>query len=539
MLESEFLIYDRPASVRQTQSARLFALALLLACLAIFPFRVLALPKISAFIAVIDTMYVLFSGIIAAVLLSLASILRSKALIALGTGFFFTGLFAGAHALTYPEVFSPAGLLGADINTATWLYLSWHTALPTAVIAYALLKNAPHRLRETSGAPVGAIFVCLAAAAILAVAVISLATAGAHLVTGVLHFGLPQANSVHYFAMLLTGVGIALLWLGPRSVLDIGLMLTLWALLTESIVILPGAARFSVGWYSGRLMGLLSGLFVLLMLLIEMGRLYGRMALLIAVQKREQENRRMVGEAVGAFIAHELRQPLASMMLHAGTAKHLCAEDDGRLTEVLDELVQDGRRVHEIVESTRAAVAKDSPQKSLADINRLVRDTLRMISHELRGRGIKIRLDLDDRLPPVLVNPVQMQQVFVNLFLNAVDAMSEVKQRPRLLAVQTSRGDAMAVVRVQDSGRGIRPDDLERVFDAFFTTKTHGAGIGLSICRSVVNAHGGTIQVSSQEPFGAIFEISLPAGAVQAEPVFASQTICSASRHGQFNQTFR
>jgi signal transduction histidine kinase len=510
MLESEFLICHRSANAQQIQLARLLGLLLLLGCLAIFPYRAIMLPSITTVVPVIDTMHFLFGGITAAILLSLASILRSRALVVLGAGFFLAGLLAIGHALTYPNVFSPTGLLGADINTSTWLYLTWHTAFTAAVITYALLRNAPNQLQATAREPARAIFIWLTVATIVGVGTILLTTAGAPFLTGVLKIGERETNALRYLAMLPIAIGILLLWRGKRSVLDIGLTLTLWALLTESVVILPDAGRFTLGWYTGRVMGLLSGLFVLLMLLIDMSRLYGRLAILTTSHKRERENRLMVGEGVGAFIAHELRQPLASMMLNAGTARQLCAQGDEKLSAVLDELVQNGRLVNQIVESTRAAVRREITQKSRTDINQLIRDTLHMTSHERRGCGIKVELRLDDRLPSAVINPLQLQQVLVNLFANAADAMNQVTDRPRILVVQSACRDSTIVIWVKDSGAGIQPGARTRIFDAFFTTKEHGTGMGLSICRSVIKAHGGTIHAAPGEPFGAVFEICLP-----------------------------
>ena len=521
MLDSEFLICDRRASARQVQLAQFLALVLLLGCIAIFPYRAQQLPSITAFVSVIDAIHFLFGGITAAILLSLASILRSRALVVLGAGFFLAGLLAIGHGLTYPNVFSRTGLLGAQSETATWVYLAWHIALPAAVVAYALLKTEPHGLRE----PIRMIFLWLTAATLAAAGIMLLTTAGSSFILDVLKFGTRESTVTRYLVMLLIGIGILLLWFGKRSVLDIGLMLTLWALLTESVVIMPNAGRFSLGWYAGRVMGLSSGLFVLLMLLIDMTRLYGKMVVLAASQTREQENRLMVGEAVGAFIAHELRQPLASMLLNAGTARQLCVPGKGKLSAVLDELVEDGRLVTQIVESTRAAVGRGLAEKSRTDINQLIRDTLRMTDHERRKRGIKVELRLNDQLPPVLINPLQVQQVFINLFVNATDAMREETDCPRILRVRSSCGDAGVVIRVEDTGSGIRPGDRERIFDPFFTTKENGMGIGLSICHSVIKRHGGTIQVSSGDPFGAVFEICLPVESLAApQPVMPAET---------------
>jgi signal transduction histidine kinase len=508
-LESEFLVYDTRAGVQHIRSALAFGFILALASLAIFPYRLILLPRIVAFIPVIDAMHLLFNGIIATVLLSLASILRSKALIALGTGYVFIGLIAVAHALTYPDTFSRTGLLGANDDTVTWLYLAWHSALPAAIIAYALLKNSPDRLQSLARSPAPTIFVCLVAAAAAAAGVTLLAT-GAPPIVGYVLKPIDPSHFLHYLGMPLAGVSLILLLFGRRSILDLCLMLTLWAWLLEYVEILPDAARFSVGWYAGRAMGLLSGMFVLLMLLIEMSRLYARTVVLIAAQKRERENRLMLGEALGAFIAHELRQPLAAITLNAHTAQKLGAQTDCKLSALMNDLIEDSHRANEIIQSTRAIFGKSAGQKCPTDINQLVRDTLLMMSRELGNHDVKVEVQLNDHLPLVVINPIQMQQVFMNLFINAAEAMSDVAGRPRKLTVRSSSSNVGLIIRVEDTGPSLSASDQDRIFDPFFTTKKHGTGMGLSICRSVVDAHGGSIQMAPGTPFGTCFEILLP-----------------------------
>jgi signal transduction histidine kinase len=527
MLESEFLIYGRRASARHLQTAGAFAFLLALTCLAIYPVRLSPLPHSGTFIAVIDTMHFLFSAIVATIFMSLASVLRSRALIALGTGYAFIGPIAVAHALTYPEAFSPSGLLGANYDTVTWLYLTWHTALPLCIIAYVRLKSSP----DAGRVPPGTISVCLVGAALAAVLVVWLATQGGSAMSRALELGPGQTSYLQYALMLLCVGAIVLLWRGLRSILDLYLMLTLWAWFLEA-ALLPGASRFSVGWYAGRMMGLVSGLFVLSMLLIEMSRLYAHTAMLVTAQKRERENRLMLGEAVGAFIAHELRQPLAAIGLNAFTARKLGARqnleqggDQGderagsELMGVLDDLMKDSRRAHDIIESTRALFAEEPGQKRSTDINQLIRDTLLMTSRELRRRGVKAETELDPHLPPIAVNRMQMQQVLLNLFFNAAEAMSGVTGRARILTIRSSRGDDGIVIRVDDTGPSIEAKDQERIFDPFFSTKEHGMGMGLSICRAVIHAHEGSIQVTSGAAWGASFEVALPYGVANAPPL--------------------
>jgi len=505
MLESDFLIYDRRAGARHVHVALAFALVLAVACLAIYPQRLVQLPKITAFIPIIDTMHLLFSGIIAAVLFSLASVLRSRALIALGTGYVFIGLIAVVHALTYPDTFSRTGLLGAGPETVSWLYMAWHMALPAAIIVYTRMKGAPDRPDN----PARTILFCLIAAVIAAAIATWLATREGALMSQALGLSSGRLSYVQYPLMVLIAVTLALLWRGERSILDLVLMLTLWAWLLEAFV-LPGAARFSVGWYTGRVMGLVSGLFVLGMLLIEMTRLYARTVVLIASQKRERENRQMVGEAVGAFIAHELRQPLAAISLNAYTGQQLSAQAGGELGAVMHDLVRDAHRANEIIESTRAIFETAPGQKRPTDINQLIRDTLLLTHRQLESRSIQVALKLEDRLPLAMVNPMQMQQVFLNLFMNAAEALSAVIGRPRHLTIQSSSGDVGIIIRVENNGPSITLGDEGQIFDPFFTTKERGMGMGLSICRSVLVAHGGTIQAEPISPSGVSFEILLP-----------------------------
>jgi signal transduction histidine kinase len=253
----------------------------------------------------------------------------------------------------------------------------------------------------------------------------------------------------------------------------------------------------------------MSGLFVLLMLLVETNRLYARTVLLVRAQVWERENRLMIRDAIAASIAHELRQPLAAIMLNAQTGRRRIPEQDGLISSILSEVVKDCHRANDIIESTRAIFGKSGTQKTSSNINQLVRDTLAMISRDLRDLDVSVDLRLDP-LPPIDVNRLQIQQAFLNLFMNAAEAMSAIADGPRMLTIRSGSGENGLVIGVEDTGPGIAPADQERIFDAFFTTKQHGTGLGLSICRSVIDAHGGRLRAVPKAPVGAVFEIYLP-----------------------------
>jgi signal transduction histidine kinase len=137
------------------------------------------------------------------------------------------------------------------------------------------------------------------------------------------------------------------------------------------------------------------------------------------------------------------------------------------------------------------------------------------VRSEVAGQGISVRTELSSELPQISVSRVQLQQVIANLVMNAVDAMSTVANRARVLRVKTGVNESMSLlITVEDTGIGIDPNDFDRIFDPFYTTKSHGMGMGLSICRSIIEIHGGRLTVSPARPHGAIFQVSLPTGGV-------------------------
>jgi C4-dicarboxylate-specific signal transduction histidine kinase len=148
----------------------------------------------------------------------------------------------------------------------------------------------------------------------------------------------------------------------------------------------------------------------------------------------------------------------------------------------------------------------------LLDLNREIRDVLELTERELRSHDIVLETKLDSTLPKVRADRVQLQQVLLNLILNAIEAMSTVNNRPRQLTIVSSKHTDGVLVEVRDSGSGLDHDGAEQVFDAFYTTKPEGLGIGLSISRSIVKAHGGQLTAAPNQPHGAVFGLSLPAG---------------------------
>ena len=213
-------------------------------------------------------------------------------------------------------------------------------------------------------------------------------------------------------------------------------------------------------------------------------------------------------------VVHEVSQPLGAMIASAGAGARWLAADPPEIAEArsaLDNIAADGKRAREVIARIRALAKHQAPRLELLDVNRKILEVLALTEHELRSHDIVLQAQLGEALRRVAGDRVQLQQVLLNLILNAIEAMSGVHDRPRQLTI-VSREDApnAVVVEVRDSGTGLDPEGAERVFEAFYTTKAEGIGIGLSISRSIIEAHGGRLWASSNEPRGAVFRFSLP-----------------------------
>ena len=214
-------------------------------------------------------------------------------------------------------------------------------------------------------------------------------------------------------------------------------------------------------------------------------------------------------------IAHEVSQPLAAMIARADACARWLAADPPDLAEVraaLDNIAADGKRSRDVIARIRAFTRRQMPRTEKLNLNDKILRVLALTERELRSHGIVVRTQLDKTLPRVAGDRVQLQQVLLNLIMNAVEAMSGVNDRPRELTIVSTRDTANAVtVEVRDSGPGLDAESAERLFEAFYTTKSEGLGIGLSISRSIIEAHAGELWVDANAPEGAVFRFSLPA----------------------------
>jgi C4-dicarboxylate-specific signal transduction histidine kinase len=216
-------------------------------------------------------------------------------------------------------------------------------------------------------------------------------------------------------------------------------------------------------------------------------------------------------------IAHEVSQPVAAMIARADACARWLAAEPPDLAEArasLESIAADGKRMREVIARVRALTKRQAPRRDTVDINHEIREALALTEGERRRHGVALRTELARTLPPLAGDRIQLQQVLLNLIVNAMEAMSGVNDRARDLTIASRPDGANAVlVEVRDCGTGLDAQSVERVFEAFYTTKPEGVGIGLSISRSIINAHGGRLSASANAPQGAVFRFSLPAAA--------------------------
>ena len=493
--------------------------------LAAAPFAKTALPHVWAFIPLYQSALVMGDLVTAALLLGQFSILKSRALLILASGYLFAAFMAIAHALSFPGLFSPSGLLGSGPQTTAWLYMFWHAGFPLFVCAFALLKD---RTMEEGGVRIhtfGMVLAGIAAAIAAACMLTFLATVG--------HDRLPALMLGHSDdwpkviaatgTWLVSALALGLLWRRrPHSVLDLWLMVVLCAWLFDiGLSAVFNAGRFDLGFYAGRVYGLLAASFVLVVLLIDNGVLYGRLAAAYTSERSERQSAQMRGaelqavnnelDAFSYSVSHDLRAPLRAVNGYA----RMLEEDHG---QALD---QEGRRLLGVVRSSAARMSeliddllefsrlgRQAPVKSRVDMTALAREVAAGLAAEAPRAHLRIA-----ELPPATVDRSLCRQVWANLIENAFK-YSGKRDRPEV-EIGAKRGDDGQIVYwVRDNGAGFDMRYAGKLFGVF--QRLHqagefpGTGVGLAIVQRVVAKHGGRTWAEAEPGKGACFYFSLP-----------------------------
>jgi PAS domain S-box-containing protein len=225
---------------------------------------------------------------------------------------------------------------------------------------------------------------------------------------------------------------------------------------------------------------------------------------------------------LAASIAHEVNQPLAAVVANAEACLRWLdrkTPDLNAARRSVEWIIDDGNRASEVIRRIRALAKKTDLEKVPLDVNEVIREVIALVRNELIGHQVSVRTEFEPTLPMILGDRVQLQQVIINQMMNGIEAMQSVADRPRELIIRSHRDDTQQVsVSVTDCGVGIGAENADRLFNAFFTTKAGGMGMGLSICRSIIDAHGGRLWATPNLPHGATFQFTLPVNAVRLHP---------------------
>ncbi|MBO9535174.1 MASE4 domain-containing protein [Herbaspirillum sp.] len=499
-----------------SRSERKLAIALI-AISAIFfavclPFARTPLARVDAFIPIYASALCINDAITALLLFGQFSILRSKAILALALGYTFTALMTAIHALSFPGLFSPAGLLGGGTQTTVWLYMFWHGGFPLFVIAYALLKD--RRPVSASARPLLPAFALVFALVLSLVFVVS----AGHPYLPVLLFQGQYTAALFITVFCIWGLSfaaLAMLWRKRSySVLDLWLLVVLCAWIFDiGLSTIFNAKRFDLGFYAGRIYGLLAASLVLWMLLLENTKLYAKLAGMHEQQRRknaELESLNRDLESFGYSVSHDLRSPLLviSQFTNILEEEHASALDEnGR--RYLSLVKKSSAKMHSLLEGL-LAFSKIGPKPlrtETVDVDGLVQDILQDLKSTHNGRNI--RFDIAP-LPPAVAEKALLRQVWWNLLENAVKYT-----RPRQDAVITvghKAGDP-AVYFVADNGVGFDMAYAHKLFGVFQRLHTQqefeGTGVGLAIVERIVNKHGGHIWAESAKGSGTTFYFTL------------------------------
>ena len=515
MEEKLLLPSTLPPNDRQRRLTLIVALLAPVPFIAILPFGQIQLPRVDSYIPVVDTMILINDSITATLLLAYFSITRSPSLLALAAGFLFTAFLIVPHALTLPGAFAPDGLLGARLQTPAWLNEIWHLGLPSAVTAYALLKRGAKQIPP--GSIRLAIFTTVMAVLAVTCALLWLTTEGVESLPAIM-VDLMHSDAPWVFLppVGLSIIAMALLWSRRSSLLDLWLLIVIEIWMFDALLFYVLTTRYSLLWYGGRAFATFAASLVLLFLLSETIVLYWRLARSNMMLQRERNSKLMNIEAITASIAHEVRQPLTAIAANSSAALHFLAATPPELQdarEALNDIAHDSRRTNEALEGISSLFRRADQERQPIDVNEVALEVLQSLRSEFKEHSVTVSPRLTSDIPLIEGNRSQLQQVILNLIHNAVEAMASTTDRARVLQLRTVQDGIRGIaVAVEDSGPGIDPNRLDGIFDAFVTTKTHGMGLGLAICRMIVERHGGQLTASSDGKSGALFQFVLPVG---------------------------
>ncbi len=526
--EPKLLLSMLPAGRVERLLAIVAALLSVLTFVIVVPFARLPLPPIIAFIPAYEAALVIVDMITTVLLLGQFAITRSRPLLVLASGYLFTAFMTIVHALSFPGLFAESGLLGAGTQSTAWIYMFWHGGFPVVVFYYALLKRDDAQSVRTATAP--AIAFSIIAVAALVVVLTALVTVGEALLPAIMqgHGYTPSMIIVVTTVWSLSLLALIVLFVRkPHSILDVCLMVVLCAWLCDiALSAVFNAGRFDLGFYAGRIYGLLAASVVLVVLLLETVTLYARLASSVVAERQEREWRLRelrselihvsrlgeLGQMVSA-LAHEVNQPLTAIGNYVRAALRLMqAGDTARTRIALEKAADETGRANEIIRRLRDFTRKKESERRAEQLDTLIEEAIALALAGAERQMTAVELRLHPAATVASVDKIQIQQVLLNLIRNAIEAMAG-QPRPTLVIATVLAGDDMVEVSVTDNGPGLPAEVRQKLFQPFVTTKREGMGVGLSICRSIIEAHGGRLWVEDNTGTGTVFRFTVPQGA--------------------------
>ena len=516
-------ISTAPTRARERKAAAAAAVVSSVGFCLVAPFAQVQLAAVSAFIPLNQAAFFISDLITAILLLAQVPHVRSRALVILAFGYVFDALMIVPHTLTFPGLFSPLGLLGAGEQSTAWIYMFWHSGFPLFVIVYAVTRGHPKHDRLPASfwkTMTGASF-----GIVLLVSVFTLlATAGQELLPPVMsgNYYTPYARIFTAATWLFSVVALVVLYRRRRaSALDLWLAVVMLAWVFDvALSAVLNHGRFDLGFYAGRVYGLIAASFVLIALLVESSYLYARVQ-----QSQEQLAQAQKMEAMGMLtggIAHDFNNLLAVIQANIELLEHQFGPvEHGHLVRLLGPAK---RAVESGVSLTRDLLAfarQETMGATNIDINRLVGKTSDLLGRTL-GAAIRIETVLSEIPCRCSVEPSQLENALLNLAVNARDAMPQggaltietgivdlVNGTAAALAIPPGR---YAAISVSDTGTGMPADVQSHAFEPFYTTKgpEHGTGLGLSQVYGFVSRSGGYVRLVSKPGQGTTVRMYLP-----------------------------
>jgi signal transduction histidine kinase len=507
------------------------------------PFARHPLPKIDAFIPAYEAA-LLISDLLTAVLL-FGQFARSglKSLLVLACAYLFNVVLIVPHALSFPGVFGPHGVIGGGLQTTAWLYCFWHGGFAFLVLTYAVLANRDGRSKPINGIRAG-LAVAVASTASAAIGLTALATVGEHLLTPIIKgtdYSMLVSKGISPAICLISLAALYLLWQRRNaSALDLWLFVVMSAWLCDvGLSAAVGSTRYDLGWYGGRSFGLVAASLLLNALLIELNRLYGGLAEALGVAEernvqlansREQLAHAQRLDAMGQLtggVAHDFNNLL---MVFTGSMDIILRSPGNaqKVEKYARAALEACSRGQKLTQQLLTFARRQVTRPVTVDPNRVISDLEHLLQRAI-GATTHIVSDLDPLADRVLIDKVQFESAILNLVVNARDAMPDggsVTIRTENVAIETqeivgvSRGPYVKV-SVEDIGSGMSEDVRTKAFDPFFTTKEvgNGSGMGLSQVYGFAKSVGGHVDIESEVGLGTTVALYLPKSSdpVQAE----------------------